>query len=347
VTPFRLARVTTSLLSLLLACAPAKDADGHRDDLRSATRDADVVIASDSGRVLAGTFTRPLSGTASTSPSTRDHATPRAVPAVLLLSGSGPQDRDGARADLPGYAPLRDLADSLGASGLAVLRLDDRGVGRSSGEFIGTTTLDFARDADRAIAWLRRQPGIDPDHLALVGHSEGALVALLVASRDTAITDLVLLGASARPGREVARWQRAALVAHDTSAWPTESRASVLAAADSNAERAASRDAWLRTWFALDPRVVARGVRARVLLVHGMNDHQVPSSHAAELAAALRDGGAGDVSVRPFPSTNHLLLEDRDGDPTRYAQLSSRRVRGEITRAMTDWLRARAPRRGP
>lgn len=298
-----------------------------------------MVIETDSGRVLAGTFTRPTTDTLG--------AMPRAVAAVLLLSGSGPQDRDGARADLPGYTPLRDLADSLGASGLAVLRVDDRGVGGSSGDFIGTTTLAFARDAERAIAWLRRQPGIAPDHLALVGHSEGALVALLVAARDTTITDLVLLGASSRTGREVARWQRAALVAHDTSAWPAESRVSVLAAADSNAERAASRDAWLRTWFALDPRVVAGGVRARVLLIHGENDHQVPSSHAGELAVALRDGGAGDVSVQRFPSTNHLLLEDRDGDPTRYAQLASRRVRGEITRAVADWLRARAPRRGP
>ncbi len=300
------------------------------------TRDTAVLIETDSGRVLAGTFTRPV----------RDAAgeTPRTVVAALLLSGSGPQDRDGARADLPGYAPLRDLAESLGQSGYAVLRADDRGVGGSSGEFIGTTTLAFARDAERAIAWLRRQPGIDPDHIALVGHSEGALVALLVASHDTTISDLVLLGASSQPGREVARWQRAALVAHDTSAWPAESRASVLAAADSNAERAASRDAWLRTWFALDPRVIARGVRARVLLIHGENDHQVPSRHAGELAAALRDGGAGDVSVQRFPSTNHLLLEDRDGDPTRYAQLTSRRVRGEITGAIADWLRVRAPR---
>jgi pimeloyl-ACP methyl ester carboxylesterase len=295
-----------------------------------------VLIETDSGRVLAGTFTRPVRDTSG--------APPRAAVAVLLLSGSGPQDRDGARADLPGYAPLRDLADSLGASGLAVLRTDDRGVAGSSGEFIGTTTLDFARDAERAIAWLRRQPGIDPDHIALVGHSEGALVAMLVASRDTAISDLVLLGASSQTGREVARWQRAALVAHDTSAWPAGSRASVLAAADSNAERAASRDAWLRTWFALDPRVIARGVRARVLLIHGEHDQQVPSSHAGELAAALRDGGAGDVSVRRFPSTNHLLLEDRDGDPTRYAQLTSRRVRGEITGEIADWLRVRAPR---
>ncbi len=293
------------------------------------TRDSAVRIESDSGRVLAGTFTRP----------TADRA-----PAVLLLSGSGPQDRDGARPELPGYLPLRDLADSLGRSGFAVLRLDDRGVGGSTGDFSGATTLDFARDAGRAVAWLRARSQVDSGRVALVGHSEGALVALLVASRDTTIAALALLGATARPGREVARWQRATLVAMDSSTWPANRRAAVLAAADSNAERTAALDPWLRTWFALDPREVARRVRSPVLLLHGESDRQVPSAQAGELARALRDGGATHVSVCLFPSTNHLLLEDRDGDPAAYVLLSSRRVRGDVLHAVARWLSAHAPR---
>ncbi len=302
-----------------------------------AVRDSAVEIAGDRGHVLAGTFTRAVgSGDAVAGSATRG--------AVLLLGGSGPQDRDGSRADLPGYAPLRDLADSIARRGLAVLRLDDRGVGGSTGSFLGATSLDFARDAEHALAWLRARPDVAATRVVLVGHSEGALVALLAASRDSSIAGVVLLGAAARSGRDVARWQRRLLVTRDPSTWPVDQRAAVLAAADSNAERAALRDPWLRVWFALDPRRIAHGVRVPVLLVHGERDQQVPPAHALELADALRDAGATDVSVRLFPSTNHLLLADRDGDPTRYAQLSSRRVRGDVTRAVADWLVAHTRR---
>jgi len=287
-----------------------------------------VEIASDSSRVLAGTFTMATA--------TGDR---RARGAVLLIGGSGPQDRDGTRPDLPGYAPLRDFADSMAARGLHVLRLDDRGVGGSTGPFLGATSLDFARDVQVALRWMRAQPQVS--RVAVVGHSEGALVAMLAASHDSVLAGVVLLGAASRSGREVARWQRQWLVTHDPSTWPIDQRRAVLAAADSNAERTALEDPWLRVWFAMDPRLVARGVRAPVLLVHGERDRQVPSEQVHELADALRDAGAGDVSVRVFPSTNHLLLEDRDGEPTRYAQLRSLRVRGDVVQEVTGWLDAR------
>lgn len=325
--------VTATVMAAVLACSSSADtvADRAPGSAASVVRDSEVVVAADSGRVLAGTYTRPGTGAGEPGRASRR--------AVLLLGGSGPQDRDGARADLPGYQPLRDLAETLARSGLAVLRLDDRGVGGSTGRFEGATTYDFAADAARALAWLRGRP--DVEHIALVGHSEGALVAMLVAGRDRDVDALVLMGAPSRPGREVARWQRAALVTGDSTTWPVGERDAVLAAADSNAEHAAARDPWLRAWFALDPREVARAVRVPVLLLHGTADRQVPSEQADELAAALRASaeGDGDVTVRRFPSTNHLFLEDGAGDPRRYAQLPSRRIRGDVARAIADWLR--------
>jgi pimeloyl-ACP methyl ester carboxylesterase len=260
-------------------------------------------------------------------------ASPEPVPAVLLLSGSGPQDRDGARTELPGYRPFVDIADTLLAAGFAVLRLDDRGVGASSGRFAGATTDDFARDAAAAVTWLRRQSRVHPERIALVGHSEGALVALLVARDDPRVWVLGLLGAASRSGREIARWQRATLVAGDLTTWPPAQRTAVLARAESEADALAATDPWLRTWFALDPRAIARDVRQPVLLLHGENDRQVPVEQSDELAAALHD-----ARTMRLPHTNHLLLDDFDGDPRGYVRLTARRVEGEILRALVAFL---------
>lgn len=325
-TPHRLARRACALVGLCVVACRAESHEARREFADERPIDQEVVIPSDSGRVLGGAWRRPHGD--------------RRVAAVLLLSGSGPQNRDGDRADLPGYAPQRELADSLTRRGIAVLRLDDRGIGTSTGEFLGATTLDFARDAAVAVRWLRAQPGVDPARVTLVGHSEGALVALLTAAADSSIHAIVLLGAPSRSGRDVARWQRRAYVAADPTTWPPSERDAVLARADSSAERAAHDDPWLRTWFALEPRTIARLVHVPVLLLHGETDRQVPVAQAAELAAALREGGASDVTAVRFPSTNHLLLEDADGDPRGYARLRTRALRADVVRVVGDWIRA-------
>lgn len=265
--------------------------------------------------------------------------------AVLIIGGSGPQDRDGARPELPGYAPWREMAHALVTAGIGVLRLDDRGTGRSSGVFAGATTDDFARDVAAAIAWLRRHDGIDSTRLALVGHSEGAVVALLVARADPALRALVLLGAPSRPGRDIARWQRQQLVATDRARWPSSDTRAVLAAAEADAERLARRDPWLQRWFALDPREAAGGVRLPVLLLHGETDRQVPPEQAGELATALRRAGARPVEVQHVRATDHLLLPDRDGNPQQYVRLTARRIRAEVVSGTAHFLSVHTARR--
>lgn len=289
----------------------------------SPTHHREVRLRVDSAVTLAGEFAWPnVTGAAPT-------------PAVLLLSGSGAQTRDGARAELPGYYPFTDLADTLVAAGFAVLRLDDRGVGASTGSPSGATTEELARDASAAVAWLRGQPGVDPARIALVGHSEGALVALLAARRDPQLWALGLLAAASRPGREIARWQRATLVASDVNTWAPTERNAVLARAEVEAEAVATTDRWLRTWFALDPRRIARDVSQPTLVVHGENDRQVPAEQADELAAVLPDARA----VR-LPHLNHLLLTDFDGDPRGYVRLTTRRVSGDVLRTLVTFLTA-------
>lgn len=129
-------------------------------------------------------------------------------PAVLLLSGSGPQDRDGT---VFGHRPFLVLADHLTRRGIAVLRADDRGVGESGGSFAEATSGDFASDARAGLAYLKRRPEIDPRAVGLVGHSEGGIVASMVASRSDEVAFLVLLGAPGLPGEELLYLQGAAI----------------------------------------------------------------------------------------------------------------------------------------
>ncbi|MEM8739338.1 MAG: alpha/beta fold hydrolase [Planctomycetota bacterium] len=117
-------------------------------------------------------------------------------PAAILITGSGPQDRDET---LFGHKPFWVIADDLTRRGVAVLRYDDRGVGGSTGDFAGATHLDFAEDARAAATYLRSDPRIDKDRLGLIGHSEGGLIAPLVVANDQAIAFVVLLAAPGVP----------------------------------------------------------------------------------------------------------------------------------------------------
>jgi len=121
-------------------------------------------------------------------------------PAAFLVSGSGPQDRD---EQVFGHKPFLVLADHLTRHGIAVLRVDDRGIGRSTGDFAGATSDDFARDAEAAVRWLRQRKEVDPNRVGLVGHSEGGLIAPIVAGRDPKLAFIVLLAGPAVDGEAV------------------------------------------------------------------------------------------------------------------------------------------------
>ena len=122
-------------------------------------------------------------------------------PAVVLVSGSGPQDRNediGAP-----LQPFRVLADELTRAGLSVLRYDDRGVGESTGTFAGATTHDFANDAEAAINYLLTRDEIDPDRIGLLGHSEGGYVAAMLGARNDDLDFIILLAGPGVSGREL------------------------------------------------------------------------------------------------------------------------------------------------
>jgi alpha/beta superfamily hydrolase len=283
------------------------------------------------GFTLAGTLTRPAPPAGS--------AANAKLPCVVTITGSGPQDRDERLSVVRGYGLFRQIADTLSRRGMAVLRLDDRGTGESGGRFAGSTSADFSEDVEDALAWLRRQPGIDTTRLALLGHSEGAMIAPMVAAREPSIAALVLLAGPAWDGRRVLLYQNERLLAKKYSGAALDS---AMAAARKGIDSLATADPWFAFFIAHDPLPVARTLsRPHVLLLQGETDRQVSAEQVDELAAAFRASGNRDVTVRRLPDMDHLFLPDPSGDPAGYATLRSSELPRETLGMIADWLAAR------
>ena len=137
----------------------------------------------EAGIILAGTLTLPKKG--------------GNYPVVVLISGSGPQDRN---EEIAGHKPFLVIADYLTRNGIGVLRFDDRGVGESEGDFNKATSRDFAGDAQSAVDYLRTRLDIDKDNIGLIGHSEGGLIAAMVASKTNDISFIILMAGTGLPG---------------------------------------------------------------------------------------------------------------------------------------------------
>jgi fermentation-respiration switch protein FrsA (DUF1100 family) len=290
-------------------------------------RAEDVRIATPGGWTLAGTLTLPANA----------HGR---VPAVVTISGSGPQDRDSGIEPVPGYRFFRQIADTLGRRGIAVLRLDDRGVGASGGDRSKATSADFADDVRAALAWLRARPEIDPRRIALAGHSEGGLIAPMIAAGDTSLKAIVLMAGPSWTGRRVSTYQNEQIMAQ--AHFTRQQVDSALALLPAKLDTAAAQQPWLRFFFDYDPLPTIRRVRVPVLILQGGSDHQVDPRQADELAAALRAAGNRAVTEHVFPDLDHLFLHDPEGtaDVSHYASLPSKQVPAEVLGMLADWLAA-------
>jgi dipeptidyl aminopeptidase/acylaminoacyl peptidase len=219
-----------------------------------------------------------------------------------------------------------------------VLRLDDRGMGESDAGSPTVTSADMADDIRAAIAYLRARPEVDTMRIAILGHSEGGVIAPMIAGTDRPIRAIVLLAASASPGRAILSSQQHYVV--DTVAKLTGAqRDAALAQYARNTDSVAAVLPWLKWFLENDPSAVARRVSTPVLILQGEADHQVPSPEAAKLAAAFRAGGNRHVTVRMFPETNHLFVTDTTGGFS-YEKLPSLAVRNDVLGAIADWLSA-------
>ena len=284
----------------------------------------DVRVSGPGGIVLGGTLTMPTNARGP-------------VPAVVTITGSGQQDRDELIPIAGGIRLFRQVADTLSRRGIAVLRLDDRGLGASGGDPRTATSADFADDIRAALAYLRTRRDIDGTRLGLVGHSEGGAIAPMIAATDPKLKAMVVMAGPGEPGIEISMAQNKYILERDTTLTPAK-RDSVLRAARASLDPAKQTIPWVKFWMSYDPAPTARRVTAATLILQGATDRQVPVDQAEKLAALIRAGGNRDVTVRVIPATNHLFIADPTGDFNAYDKLPTNNVSASVLGPLADWL---------
>jgi alpha-beta hydrolase superfamily lysophospholipase len=321
-----------------------------REDLASvATRAITVAREGDmsvrfpsAGFSLAGTLSQP-----SGAPPAESRGR---FPAVVLIGGSGPTDRDSTVAGIPIFGLL---ATPLADAGYYVLRYDKRGVGQSGGRGESATLEDYADDVRASVQFLRKRKDIDPDRIVLFGHSEGGLVALLAASRDDEIAGVVLAATPSGTGAELILEQQAWLLgkmtlsdAERASRIDLQKRiqAAVLKQGtwDDIPEplRRQADTAWFQSFLKFAPAPLMSKARQPLLIMQGTLDRQVASHHGeklAELAKARKKGGDV-VTYFPLDGVNHLLVQAKTGDMDEYPSLSGRGLDPRVAQNTIEWL---------
>jgi dipeptidyl aminopeptidase/acylaminoacyl peptidase len=291
---------------------------------------------------LAGTLLLPKSRT-------------RPLPAVITITGSGQQTRD-EPLPLPGlekYKPMRQIAELLAGRGIAVLRVDDRGIGSSTGRetLMAATTSDFADDVRAQVAYLRSRSEINGNRIALVGHSEGGTIASMLAASDPRIAAIVLMAGAGKSGALISMEQLSAVLDQDTSvtdeqkmqklAEEQEVIHAVQTGADLSKYPAQVRLPWVREFWTYDPLPTIRKVRQPILILQGALDRQVSAEQATMLEEAARSTGNKDVTKRMFPNLNHLFLPARTGAFSEYTKLEITAIPDEVITVLGNWLQTR------
>jgi dienelactone hydrolase/sRNA-binding carbon storage regulator CsrA len=289
----------------------------------------EVLVKTPAGHTLAGTLTLPK-GASSKKP----------VSAIVTVTGSGPEDRD-ENIGLPGFQPFRQIADALGRRGIAVLRMDDRGTGASGGTYKGATSADFAEDVRAGLAYLRTRPEIRSDRLGVLGHSEGAIIAPMVADKEPTLRAIVLLAGIAQPGRGALYFQIKNQIEHNAQL-TAEMRASQIADIPKRIDSMVAADPWMKFFLTYDPAATMRKVKTPVLILTGSRDQQAVPEQLPLMEAAFKEGGNKDVTARVVPDVNHLFVQDTDGFPGNYAKLPPPiMMRADVLTMIGDWLAQR------
>jgi pimeloyl-ACP methyl ester carboxylesterase len=295
---------------------------------------------------LAGTLTLPSSG--------------NNFPAVILISGSGGQNRN---EELFGHKPFLVLADHLTRNGIAVLRYDDRGVGKSTGNHNGANSLDFSHDAEAAVAFLKTRPEIAHKKIGLVGHSEGGLIAPMVAARNSDVAFIILMAGTGVPGKEILAFQNTVamkaqgIYTNDMAAAnrkqlddltniismpgePSVIASAFIAYVDNvysklpDSTRKATNitqfrmqyaplfTTWMKFFLTYDPATALEKIRIPVLVLNGSKDMQVsPSQNLPPIEAALKKAGNSKYMIMEMPGLNHFFQECKTGMVSEYADI--------------------------
>ncbi|MBF6174198.1 alpha/beta hydrolase family protein [Nocardia blacklockiae] len=293
---------------------------------------------------------------------------PGPYPAAVLITGSGPQDRN---EELLGHKPFLLLADTLTRAGYAVLRTDDRGVGGTGGALDRASYQDLADDVVAGMRFLRGRPDIDKDRIGLLGHSEGGYLAPLVAARpDSGVAFVIMMAGPAATGADVLMEQnRVELAATGASVEETRDRVEFLSTlttlvrsgdteqvrrylTERNAQRPPDRrlspgeiDEFSSLYFAslitYDPAPALSALRMPVLAFYGGKDWQVPPAQSEPLARQQLAADP-DADIHVFDGLNHLMQPADTGNPAEYPAIETT-IAPEVLDYVTGWLTQRVP----
>jgi uncharacterized protein len=272
------------------------------------------------------------------------------LPAVILVGGSGPTDRDQVVAGIPIFG---QLAGVLADAGFIVTRYDKRGVGQSGGRLESATLADFAEDVRAVVKYLSKREDVDRRRLVVIGHSEGGAVAMIAASREKAITAVGLLATPGTTGAElILEQQRHVLERLKTPDADKQAKVelqkkiqqAVLTGTGWEGVpedlRKQAETPWFQSVLAFDPAKVMPNVRQPLIVIQGSLDTQVPPHHATrlgELANARKKAPKTDVVV--IEGVNHLLVPATTGEVDEYSQLQDRKVSPKVVEKIVDWLK--------
>lgn len=300
-------------------------------------------------------------------------------PAVVLITGSGAQDRDETIFE---HKPFLVLADHLTRQGIAVLRMDDRGVGKSGGTMAGATSMDFAGDISSAVEYLKGRTEIRKDVIGLLGHSEGGVIAPIVAVQRNDIRFIVMLAGPSISGAEILIQQDSLIslangVAYENVRERLQERRELFALVrqtpdaesgqqaaeefllqkararnangrpDSVLQREAQQmarrmgGAWMRFFLFYEPMETLRKVRCPILALNGEKDLQVPyEANLRGIEQAARESGNKDVTARMMPGLNHLFQTAKTGSPMEYATIEET-FSPDALRLIGEWMQQR------
>lgn len=316
----------------------------------------------EAGIKLAGTLTIPDSA--------------NIFPAVILIAGSGPNDRDET---IFGHKPFLVIADHLTRNGFVVLRYDKRGVGASEGEYKSATTHDFASDAAAAVAYLKIREEIDKTRVGLIGHSEGGVIAPIVAAnKPDDIRFIVLMAGMGVKGIDLILDQNETMMKQQHM---EPEKIKTLQAINRNIfanltnwegtenDRIALRDSLSKLWdkfpeklktdkdqfirtnlaglsapgyrhfLAIDPAVYLQKVSCPVLAINGEKDMQVDAEQNLQsIKKAFDKGGNTIYTIKSYPALNHLFQESVSGNVNEYAKIEQT-LSPEVLSDITDWIK--------
>jgi pimeloyl-ACP methyl ester carboxylesterase len=340
--------------ALIRVSVPSQGVDLVRADIASPTSRTQVysnegdeaVIIPTTGFNIGATITRPRSG----GPKPPPPASPQArLPAVILLSGSSVGDRDGFALGIP---TLGQLAGALADAGFLAVRYDKRGNGQSGGRGESATISDYADDARAIVRWLGERKDVDPKRIAIIGHSDGAWVALLAASREKRVAAVASIAGPSSTGAELLlEQQQHALDQLNLPAAEREKRVALQRQIQSAAITGKGWEAipvemrqqadtpWFQSFVAFDLSRVIDDVRAPLLFVHGEIDREVPVAHLDRLVdLARKQSDSKSIEVVMVRGINHLLVPATTGEVSEYSTLTDRNVSKDVTMAVSTWL---------